>query len=125
MCIEMDGDRVAQINEDDDDLAKASLVTIKDLKDFKRKMSPTVPTDDASFMKLLKTFGNAAFATFSKDSAQFTSAKLVITVLRQYSKGARESFSQRTRASILWILLLQSRHFAIGEMTMLAEFTTM
>ena len=33
--------------------------------------------------------------------------------------------SMHTKASILWVLLLQSRKFAIGDMEVLASFTTM
>jgi hypothetical protein len=33
--------------------------------------------------------------------------------------------SKRTKASILWIVLLQSRQFAFGETSILAEFSTM
>ena len=33
--------------------------------------------------------------------------------------------SMTTKGSILWIVLLQSRQFALGEVNLLCEFTTM
>lgn len=49
----------------------------------------------------------------------------VINLLKNYSQSARDSMSRKTKAPILWIILLQSRQFAIGEIASLAEFLAM
>ena len=49
----------------------------------------------------------------------------VIRALREYSREARKRMTLSTKGSILWILLLQARQFALGEVNLLCEFTTM
>lgn len=49
----------------------------------------------------------------------------IINLLKQFSRSAQESMSRKTKASILWIILLQSRQFAMGEIAILAEFSAM
>ena len=49
----------------------------------------------------------------------------VITALRSYSHNARSKMAMSTKASILWVVLKQSRRFAVGEMGVLQEFEEM
>eukprot|EP00957_Ditylum_brightwellii_P088758 6759315-Ditylum_brightwellii.AAC.1 len=51
--------------------------------------------------------------------------KALISALTGYTMAARRSMSKRVRASILCIVLLQTRHFATGETTVLVEFKWM
>ena len=48
----------------------------------------------------------------------------VIFVLRDLSREARKLMTMATKGSIPWIVLLQSRQFALGEVNILCEFTT-
>jgi hypothetical protein len=125
LCLELDEDAVAQINEDEDTLQRASHVTFQDLKNFKKKITPAVPEQAADYMLLLKRYANLLFALFSSKCPHFQCVLLIINALKTFSKAARENMTLRTKASILWIVLLQARQFSIGEMSILAEFTTM
>ena len=125
MCIDMDEETVARINADADNLDKASQVTVADLQGFNTKISATVPDTESDFMLLLKRYANLNFALFSGNSPHFQCIQQVITALRAYSKVARQRMSAQTKATILWIILLQARKFSMGDMDVLAEFSAM
>ena len=48
----------------------------------------------------------------------------VIRALMDISRESRKHMTMATRGSILWIILLQSRQFELGEVNILCEFTT-
>jgi hypothetical protein len=92
---------------------------------IKTKTKATVPPTPEKFMLLLKKYANLLFALFSADCTLFQCMQRVITALRSYSHSAREKMTNSTKASILWVILKQSRRFAIGEMGILQEFEEM
>jgi hypothetical protein len=98
---------------------------LQDIKNLKKQLTPEIPESADQFMLLLKRYANLLFALFQENSPLFLAMKTIITALKAFSRPARESMSKRTKASILWIILLQSRQFAIGETNILAEFSTM
>ena len=49
----------------------------------------------------------------------------VIRALMGISRETRKRMTMATRGSILWIILLQSHQFELGEVNILCEFTTM
>eukprot|EP00957_Ditylum_brightwellii_P144143 10982329-Ditylum_brightwellii.AAC.1 len=55
----------------------------------------------------------------------FIYMKALISARTGYTTAARRSMSKWVQASILWIVLLQTRHFATGEKTVLVEFKWM
>jgi hypothetical protein len=125
IVLDLDEDEVARINDTEDALTRASTVTMQDITNLKKKLTPKIPTSADDFMRLLKRFANLLFALFSDTCPFFQCIVKIINVLKEFSRGAKESMSKMTRASILWIILLQSRTFALGEDTILAEFTAM
>ena len=48
----------------------------------------------------------------------------LICELKDIFREARKHMTMATRGSILWIILLQSLQFALGEVNVLCEFTT-
>ena len=74
---------------------------------------------------MLKRFCNVLYAVFSKDCPYFQCCVQIVDALRDFSRPAKKAMTKLSRASILWIMLLQSRHFAMGNTTVLAEFTSM
>ena len=62
---------------------------------------------------------------FSAGCPLFLQLRMVIKAMYAFKRSAMKSMTQHTKASILWIILLQTRHFAAGEGTLLAEFKTM
>ena len=100
-------------------------VTPSDISKLKTKLKATVPTSHEDFILMLKRFCNALFGIFSGDSPYFKCCVKVVDVLQAFSRPARAAMTTNTRAAILWILLLQSRQFAMGNMDILSEFATM
>jgi hypothetical protein len=125
VVLDLDEDEVAKINDTEDALTRASTVTMQDIASLKKKMTPKIPSSAEDFMLLLKRYANLLFALFSSDCPFYKCVVKIIDALKEFSRVARETMSQITRASILWIILLQSRTFALGEDTILAEFTAM
>jgi hypothetical protein len=119
------------LNELAEAMASASATTIKDITGA--KMKATVPTTFEKTLKRIKRFGNLLLAVFGEGCPLFFHTEHIITDLDDYSETARANLSTTSMASIIWILHLQSRHFASGLMTinsdgqesLLPEFTYM
>ena len=125
IVLDLNEDEVAHINEEEDALQAASLITLQDIKNLKHKVKPKVPETAEDFVLLLKRYANLLFALFTSESPFYKCIVQVIQALREYSKQAREALSLHSEGAILWIILLQSRRFGIGEMDILAEFKNM
>jgi hypothetical protein len=122
MLLDLTEDEVADINNEDDVLTRASVVTVNDLKAVKKRIQASIPTTSEKFMLLLQRYANLLFALFSETCPLYRCLRRIITAIKDYSRNARENFSKATKASILWVLLKQSRQFSIGETTVLMEF---
>jgi hypothetical protein len=118
---------VDSINEHEQALALATATTMTDVKANKAKA--TAPANHAGLLKVVKRFGNLIFAIFSEDSPLFIQIDDIVEDLENFEETAQANLSRQSIASILWILHLQSRHFASGLMTgdqaILAEFQHM
>ena len=125
VVLDLDEDEVAKINETEDALTRASTVTIQDITNLKKKQTPKIPASAEDFMLLLKRFANLLVALFSEDCPFFKCIEKIIKALKEFSRLARNTMTQMTKASILWIILLQSRNFALGDDTILSEFSAM
>ena len=55
----------------------------------------------------------------------FKMLREVVCALMNISREARKRMTMATIGSILWVILLQYRQFALGEFNILYEFTTM
>jgi hypothetical protein len=125
LMLDLSVDEVADINDDDDALNLASSVTILDIKEAKKRTRASVPTTSDKFLLLLQQYANLLFALFSAECPLFKCVVRIVSAIKAYSREARDSMAVVTKASILWVILKQSRRFAIGEMDILAEFTYM
>ena len=67
-------------------------------------------------MLMLKRYANLIFALFTSQSPLFKELHLVIKALKAFSYNARKNLPHTIRATILWIILIQSRQFAKGQM---------
>ncbi len=99
----------------EDDLAAATSTTVKDLAGT--KLQCTAPTSFEGLVKQLKRFCNLCFACFGDSSPMVTAMVDLIDNLEDYNDLEQSTMSRRTIAAILWIVLLQARHFAAGLMT--------
>ena len=76
-------------------------------------------------MLVLKRYTNIVYVVFWETCPLLKVLREVILELKYLSREARKRISMATKGSILWIDLLQSRQFALGEVNILCEFTTM
>ncbi len=125
ICAAIDEDEVAKINSHDELLDTATSVTVSDLAKLKKSMKASVPTTATEFLDMLKAYANLLFALFTSQCPLFRAIRTIIDALKEFSKQAREALCHSSKASILWIILLQSRRFSTGDMSLLCEFTTM
>ena len=125
IVLDLDEDQVAILNYNDDAITSASHTTVDDILRMKKRATAKVPESSEDFMLLLRTFANLLFALFSKDCPFLLCVVQIITALKQFSRNAREAMSITTKASILWVVLLQGRQFATGHMDVLAEFSAL
>jgi hypothetical protein len=125
IVVDLNEDEVAQLNADDEALALASAVTASDLLARNKKRKASVPKTAEAFLLMLLRYTNLLFALFSADCPLYKCMVQVVTAIKAFSRSAREQMSQTTKASILWVILKQSRHFAIGQMDVLQEFRGM
>lgn len=61
---------------------------------------------------------------FSETCPLLKALKELIHALREYSREARKCMMLSTKGSIIWIVLLQSRQFSLGEVNLLRAFIT-
>lgn len=118
-------DEVAVINDMDDSVAKATSTSPEDHQKMKKLMKVAVPTTSEDFTLMIRRYANLVFALFGPLCYLFLALKQLIDCLRGYSRQVLNAMPQLTRASILWIILLQSRHFAMGHTDILAAFANL
>lgn len=123
--LDLNEDEVAMLNSEEDLITSASLVSVADLRLQRKKSKVCVPQDASDFMLMMKRYANMIYAIFSELSPLFKLLREIVRALRDFSRDARKRMTINTKGSILWIILLQSRQFALGEMNVLCEFTTM
>jgi hypothetical protein len=119
---------VDNLNEYEQALALATATTMSDVKANKTKAS--APTTHAGgLLKVVRRFGNLIFAIFGEDSPLFIQIDGIVEDLENFEDTAQANLSRQSIASILWILHLQSGHFAaglmVGNQAILAEFQHM
>ena len=119
--------KVKECNEHHQALQDATLTTVQDLQ--QKKLVASAPSLFDKMIKQLKIYANLLFCIFDDSCPLLQQVKEDITNLNLYSPQAKASTTPKTRASILWITMLQSRHFAAGKMDgpkgVLAAFTHM
>jgi hypothetical protein len=125
IVLDLDEDEVARLNYNADALHTASHTTVDDILKLRKKAQAKVPETAELFMLTLRTFANLLYALFSEDCPFLKCVLQIIKALKQFSRKARDAMSITTRASILWVVLLQGRQFATGQMEVLAEFSAL
>ena len=125
LCAQMDEHEVASLNQQEESLEEATTVTTEDIAKSKKSLKATVPVEAYDFTTLVKTYANLIYALFTADSPLFRLLKTVVDALRGFSAAAKEKLSSQTKASILWIILIQSRNFGSGEIDTCTEFADM
>ena len=83
--LDLDEDAVARINDADDALTRASLMTFQDLKKIRNANKSKVPESSDEFMLTLKRFANLLFSIFSDDCPYFKCVQQIIVALKKFS----------------------------------------
>lgn len=125
MVLDMDDEEVARINAHSDAMDIASLITVSDASKSKQHLVARVPESLDELVLILKRFANLLAALFSKDCVLFQALQVVLDAFKDYKGMARATMSHYTRGVIMWIVLLQTRHFACGKTNILAAFKFM
>ena len=94
---------------------------MKQLTKFTAKLPDTTET----FLEQVKVFANILSALFTNACPLFIHIKEIIKTLMEYKPTAHDLISKKQRASIAWIVTLQTKHFFRGEQDALAEFIMM
>ena len=116
---------MALLNNEDDLITSAYLVSMADLRQQRKQKKVWILADAYEFMIMLKCYANLVYVVFPYTWPLFKVLREVILLLRDLSCEARKCMTMATKGSILWIVLLQSRQFILGEVNILCEFTTM
>jgi hypothetical protein len=117
--------QIAAINEADGDIANSNYTLPEHHKKLRSKQKVECPADGTKLVLLLKRFANLVYAIFGDTCPLFLMIKTLVDAIKEFSDEAREGMSKRSIASILWILLIQTRHFAEGELNVLPTFANM
>ena len=129
LCTPMSEEAISSWNEMEDALAKAKATSVDELKAQKRKI--TVPTNFEGLLKVLKAYVNLLHACFGGRCPLALELRKTVSALEKYSDGAQNQMQKPTIAAVLWIILLQTKHFTLGKMNfgvhtvVLPEFTVM
>ena len=115
---------MAETNKQMELHAEATQVTAKELS-VAKKTREVVPDNNFEFTEMIKNFTNLLFALFSSACPHYLQVKKILVALHSYKRPVLRVLARSTHASILWILLLQTRHFTAGSITELVEFKTM
>ena len=118
-------DEIALINHEFSLKEEATNKSIDDLRAQRAKVVPEVPTSHTELLRWLKRYGNLLYFVFGANCPLFHSLEVVIRELSRCSLSARQRMSKENMVALLWIVLLQSRDFAQGNINIRAEFTTM
>ncbi len=95
-------------------LDDASTTTVGDVS--KNKLKARAPDSFVGLINQLQTFVNALQCGFGELCPLMLAVDNVILSLEEFSDTERQTYNKKTFASILWIIMLQSREFARGHM---------
>ena len=96
------------------DLENATLKSREDVAANKLQCSLLLSFDQ--LIKQLKQFANLIYAIFGTYSPLLIAVQEVISELEEFNDTAISKVTRESIASILWIIMMQSRQFAAGQM---------
>ena len=119
-----DEDKIQTINELHEYFDGATFTSPDDMKKL-TKITAKLPDTTEKFIEQVKIFANVLAALFTNACPLFIHIKEIVKALMEYKPAARDLIGQKQRASIAWIITLQTKHFFRGEKDTLAEFIMM
>ena len=110
----MTEDQVDNHNEIANNITSATSTTVKDVSANKIKCS--IPSTFEGLNRQLKRFCNLVFALFGPCSPMVIALDEIIIELESFNETGQASLTSESFAAILWITMLQARHFSAGLM---------
>ena len=99
-----------------DDLDRASSSTTSDIRKAREKLAAKTPPTDEKFMTVMKSLCNLLYSLFTSQCPMYKALYPITNHLRMENSASRLAMTMRTRAHIMWIILLQTRRFSWGKM---------
>lgn len=97
-------------------LQGATHITTADIKSTKTKLIAKVPENGTKWRNMLLQYTNLLLNLFHADSRMYVRMAQLCKALHRYDISILDALSITAKASILWIVHLQSRHYAQGKM---------
>ena len=119
-----DEEKIQAINELHKFFDGATFTSPDNMKQL-TKFTTKLPDTTEKFLKQVKVFANILSALFTNACPLFIHIKEIIKALMEYKPMVRDLISKKQRASIAWIITLQTKHFFRREQDALAEFIMM
>jgi len=119
--LDLSEDEVSDLMAINDALQLALTTTVADYKP-KSSYFAKFPASAEDFLVMIKRFTNLLFALFGGACPLFLHIVNIVENILQLSKSTRDVMTQSTKATILWIILIQSRKFSRGKGELTAEF---
>ena len=104
--------QIAHHNQTAENIDSATHTTVKDVAG--NKLTCTVPKSFEGLLKHLKRFCNLVFAIFGDKCPLVLLTTDLINTLDAYTETNQENFSYQSLVTVMWILMLQARHFSSG-----------
>ena len=114
--LDLTEDQIAEMEFTDSYLLASSSIAPSDIKSSKAKLKATVPACSVKWLNMLKRYTNLLFLLFTPSSPLYLKCLEIIKAIWEYPAEVITQLSHHAKASILWIIHLQSRHFAQGHM---------
>ena len=115
--LDLNDDQVASMEMQHTTLAESSIITPSDIRATKVKLVATVPASGAKWREVILKFTNLLFLIFKGEYPLYTKMLEISKVLNKYRLEVLDGLDIHPKASILWIIHKQARHFAQGKMT--------
>ena len=119
--LDLTEDEVANRMLADEVLNAATHTTAADYKS-KSRIVATVPKEADEFLVMHKRYANLLFGLFGGSCPMFRHMVNIVENITSLSKSARDNMTQKSKSTMLWIILIQSREFARGSGCVVAEF---
>ena len=109
----LDGDQVALLNDKEELINSASLVSVNDLRAQQKKMKISVPVDATEFFTMIKRYANLIYAVFSETCTLFKLMREVVRALQAYSREARKRMMLSADSEVLCATVFLRRQWHI------------
>ena len=98
-------------------IAESSSITPADIKATKSRLQAKIPSCGVKWKEILLKFTNLLFVLFRGECPLYIKMLAICKAIRKYKQDILDGVPIHAKASILWIIHKQSRHFAQAKMS--------